>query len=261
MINYQWRKGRVNIPHATSASYTITEVQPQAADTYDVVATNAAGSATSTPVVLTVQGGYAISTSALPLAGGTTTGDGNYAAGASVTVSAVPATGYLFQSWTDGGTIVSTAASYTFTASINRTLVANFQQLPQFAWRSQWFTVAEQANSAISGDDADPDGDGLSNLVEYALGLNPRAANSPTVLKSSITNGVLTATYVRSKAASDVMIVVEDSADLITWNSGTTFTSPPQVVADDGTNQTVQVSSTQSAGSPQRFLRLKVTNP
>ncbi len=67
-----------------------------------------------------------IATSITPAAGGTTTGAGVYADGSSVTVVAIPASGYKFSNWKEGGTTVSTAASYTFTATANHTLVASF---------------------------------------------------------------------------------------------------------------------------------------
>ena len=54
-LTYQWRKGGVNIGGATSSSYTISSVVVADAGNYDVVVSNACGSATSTPVaVLTV---------------------------------------------------------------------------------------------------------------------------------------------------------------------------------------------------------------
>jgi hypothetical protein len=69
---------------------------------------------------------YTITTSAQPALGGTTTGGGLYNAGTSVTVAATPNGTWQFVNWTEGGTQVSTTASYTFVASANRTLVANF---------------------------------------------------------------------------------------------------------------------------------------
>jgi Divergent InlB B-repeat domain/Putative Ig domain len=71
-------------------------------------------------------GNSTITTSSLPSAGGTTSGGGTLANNASVTVAAVPNAGYTFVSWTESGTLVSASASYTFTATANRTLVANF---------------------------------------------------------------------------------------------------------------------------------------
>lgn len=67
-----------------------------------------------------------ISTSVVPAIGGGATGDGDYAIGAAVTVLATANAGYSFANWTDGGAIVSAVPSYTFTADVNRALVANF---------------------------------------------------------------------------------------------------------------------------------------
>ena len=69
---------------------------------------------------------YTIALSSLPLAGGTTTGGGAYNSGASVTITAVPSVGYTFTNWTEGTTVVSPLKDFTFLASVNRILVANF---------------------------------------------------------------------------------------------------------------------------------------
>src|SRR5207245_5440896 len=46
--------------------------------------------------------------------------------GSSVTVTASAANCYSFTNWTENGSVVSTSPNYTFTATANRTLVANF---------------------------------------------------------------------------------------------------------------------------------------
>lgn len=51
---YQWRKNQNAIPGATGTSLTFPSVQPDDAGSYDVVATNGAGSATSPAATLTV---------------------------------------------------------------------------------------------------------------------------------------------------------------------------------------------------------------
>ena len=80
----------------------------------------------SGPVSLTANFGRTITVSANPTNGGQVAGGGTYEQGQQCTVSATPAEGYTFTNWTEGGTEVSTDASYTFTVSDNRTLVANF---------------------------------------------------------------------------------------------------------------------------------------
>lgn len=69
---------------------------------------------------------YTVATSASPSAGGTTSGGGTFKSGASITVLALANAGYSFVNWTEGGVEVSASASYSFTASADRTLVANF---------------------------------------------------------------------------------------------------------------------------------------
>ena len=69
---------------------------------------------------------YTLTLIANPTDGGTLTGAGTYEEGTSVTVTATAAEGYEFNNWTENGSVVSTNASYTFTISGDRTLVANF---------------------------------------------------------------------------------------------------------------------------------------
>lgn len=103
-----WTEGGVQVSASATFTFNI------AAD-HDLVANFAA-----VPV-------YTIATSAAPVAGGTTTGGGSYAQGASVTVTATATPGYMFLNWKQGTTTVSTNPNYTFTVSADRTLVANFQ--------------------------------------------------------------------------------------------------------------------------------------
>jgi hypothetical protein len=79
-----------------------------------------------------------------PVGGGTTTGAGLFAQGSSVTVTATPAVGFTFVNWTNGVTVASTTASYTFNMAGNMALVANFAPIVRF-------TVATSSNPAAGG--------------------------------------------------------------------------------------------------------------
>jgi ELWxxDGT repeat protein len=71
---------------------------------------------------------YVISTSSLPIAGGTATGGGDFHQGDAVNLIATPNANYTFVNWTENSVEVSTSANYAFTCgAYNRTLVANFQ--------------------------------------------------------------------------------------------------------------------------------------
>jgi hypothetical protein len=72
---------------------------------------------------------FAIKTFAITLetsTGGTVSGQGTFNYSSSITVSATPSSDYAFLNWTEGSTVLSTDASYTFTVSADRTLKANF---------------------------------------------------------------------------------------------------------------------------------------
>jgi hypothetical protein len=86
---------------------------------------------------------YTISVSANPTVGGTVAGGGTYQQGQECTVTATANTGYVFNNWTENGTVVSNRPNYTFPVTGNRTLVANFTQ--------QQFTITASANPSNGG--------------------------------------------------------------------------------------------------------------
>ena len=72
---------------------------------------------------------FTITTSVNPQGAGTASGGGTFAPGAGVTVTAIPNTStlpWLFASWTENGVFESPSSSYSFSASRDRQLVANF---------------------------------------------------------------------------------------------------------------------------------------
>jgi uncharacterized repeat protein (TIGR02543 family) len=112
-----------------SPSHTYTaegsfQVSLQAYDATGKAAIRKADYITVTGVV------HVIAVSADPPEGGTVSGGGNFAPDDEVTVLATANPGYIFVNWTESGAPVSTNASYTFTATASRTLVANFALAP-----------------------------------------------------------------------------------------------------------------------------------
>jgi hypothetical protein len=113
-------------------------LQPLTTYTYNVSAIDTAysESAQSRPVSVTTPANnsstctYTISTSASPAGGGTASGGGTVNCSSTVTVSANPAACYSFVNWTANGTVVSTSPSYTFNATANLDVVANFAAVP-----------------------------------------------------------------------------------------------------------------------------------
>lgn len=91
---------------------------------------------------------YTITVSANPASAGIVNGGGSYNQGASVTVSATANTGYTFTNWTENGSVVSTNANYSFSATANRTLVANFTEN---STPSDTYTVITYTNPTNGG--------------------------------------------------------------------------------------------------------------
>jgi cyclophilin family peptidyl-prolyl cis-trans isomerase len=168
----------------------------------------------------------------------------------------------------DGRAAVPTAVgSYAVTATVSDpnhtgsaagTLVIG----PDFAsFLAQYFTAAQLANPAVTGPTANPAGDGMPNLMKYALGLDPTvpdaAAGAP---EGGIASGGLTLTYVAPPGITDVTYVVQVSGDLVNWSSGPGATQVVSTTLLDAKHEQVVVRDlTPASGTARRFMRLQVT--
>ncbi len=138
----------------------------------------------------------------------------------------------------------------------------NLVWTPASAWQ-QWQAArfgANWSNAAISGPTVDGDKDGLSNLMEFALALDPNAPD--TVPANLVRNGQnLEYTYTRNKNATGVTYLVEYSDTLAggSWSSSGVEQNPTPSFEDTNI-QTLKVIVPAGSG-PKRFVRLKVTTP
>ena len=85
---------------------------------------------------------------------------------------------------------------------------------------SQW--IAEEFEddrmaADLYSQDADPDNDGLSNLMEYALDTDPLFPTHRLPTKMTMDARGLAYTYSADNGKSDIRYVVESSRDLRTW--------------------------------------------
>jgi hypothetical protein len=138
---------------------------------------------------------------------------------------------------------------------------------PYQVWQQQNFTSAQLANSAISGDTAAPAGDGIPNLMKYALDLNPfvcGVGGLPVATIQSVSgSNYLAISYTRVLFDTDISYTVQVSNDLATWNSGPSFTAQlgPPLDNGDGT-QTITVQDLVPVDSAtKRFIRLQISHP
>jgi autotransporter-associated beta strand protein len=120
-------------------------------------------------------------------------------------------------------------------------------------WRLAQLGTADPVG--LASDAADPDEDGLSNLLEYALGGDPIVADTAAIMpRPAVAAGKLTLAFAR--VADPVLVYeVEATSDLqatewtVVWSStGASNVAGPITVAD----------TAELAGEPRRFLRLRV---
>jgi len=140
------------------------------------------------------------------------------------------------------------------------------------AWREGNFGAA--ADSGIGAHDADPDFDGVSNLLEFAFGLNPLVSSpSPLALapgNTLISRGVPTwvksdtenhAVFLRRKdrIATGLVYAVQTSSDLSAWH---TLITTPEVIGSNGEMEIVRVPiPAPTEGETSQFMRVQVSNP
>jgi hypothetical protein len=112
------------------------------------------------------------------------------------------------------------------------------------------------ASNPLAALNANPSGDGISNLVKYALGLDPSVSAVSGLPKVEVDRdrGILTLTYTKAISATDVAYIVIWSDSFDSWSSnGVT----EELVSDDGVIQTVRAKVALGPGV-KRFIRLQV---
>lgn len=134
-----------------------------------------------------------------------------------------------------------------------------FSPTPFQKWQQLHFTSSELNDPAVSGDLADPSGDGIPNILKYAFNLNPRISSRSGLPEELIVDGKLTLKFNIAKAATDIVYQVEVSDDLVTWKSGDGETQTVSAI-DGGDVWKITVRDLAStSGNAKRFIRVRVT--
>ncbi len=120
-------------------------------------------------------------------------------------------------------------------------------------WRQNWFGTP--SNTGHAADSADPDNDGLNNLLERALGGNPNVANTSILPAVDPVSPLLTIIYTRAKGFTDLAFTVQESSDVskASWSTAT----GTETVINQGATENVKFTVA-PGNTGRKFLRLQV---
>jgi kumamolisin len=136
---------------------------------------------------------------------------------------------------------------------------------PYQTWKTNEFG-ANAMNPSIAGDSADPNNNGVPNLLEYAFNTNPLQDTDPAPIISYVQDGngltYLAITYTVINTDPNLVCTVQVTGDLTLrtdqWNSGSAYTTLlSQTVSGNTTQYTVRDNTPITAGV-KRFIRLQV---
>jgi hypothetical protein len=127
---------------------------------------------------------------------------------------------------------------------------------------SQWiglhFSPAQAADPAVTGPFADPDGDGMPNIAEYAFGRNPQLADAGGALQWSLhSNGsswLLNLAFAADPGAVEASIQLESRAEVLSTGPWIPLPTAASSLTNGFSGRSIQLP----ANSPQQFFRLVV---
>ena len=175
---------------------------------------------------------------------------GSYSVGNTANLTAVPAAGWQFSHWS--GDATSTQVAHSLVMSESKVVTANFI-LPVATWKSNLFSPAQLVDDAVSGDNQDPDGDGLKNWQEYLHASHPLDSLSRGMTPITLEGGFMRCLYTRNLGAvNGGTLFSQASRDLVGWNSPGL---QERIISSDLGVETIEVRFPTAA--PRGYLRLK----
>ncbi len=251
--------------HASAVAFAATAVSvPEDAGVAELTVTRTGETSGNLSVAYAPGGGTASSGTDYTGASGVLTWEAGDAAPKTIRVAILP------DSEVEGHesfSLVLTVVAGLGIEDTDRTVTVTILEKPFNVWRRAAFGA--DANSPSAAESADPDGDGLSNLVEYACATDPllaSAAGRPVLGGSD----AITLTFRRNVSATDVTHQVQASSDLAAWENGSRYapsgdissngvTSEVSRAITDGVETIVVRDNTPRSASAARYLRLRVS--
>jgi hypothetical protein len=159
------------------------------------------------------------------------------------------------------------SANYTV-ANLGAETVTITEPTPYEAWKLATFG-ANAYNTDIGGDLADPNNNGVPNLLEYAFNSNPlQTGTEPlpqiSVVQDSSGNNYLAITYTQLNTDPNLVYTVQVTSDLTQqtdqWHSGPTYTTVVSQIANGNTSQVTVRDNIPFTSQNMRFIRVEVTD-
>ena len=135
-------------------------------------------------------------------------------------------------------------------------------------WRLDNFSLSELLDSSVSGDTADPDQDGISNLLERAMYTDPREKNTTDALSAQLINGIFNLSFTRAIDSTNLnaSIKLERSSDLSNWTTVDLSEATINTVTPEQEIVTLSLNTVSSGISdiliaPAQYYRIVAVNP
>lgn len=176
---------------------------------------------------------------------------GTYPLNSTASLTALPAPGWVFVGWS--GAAVGSNSSANIIMNSPKTAFARFA-LPVSSWKQTAFSASELLDPSTSGDDADPDRDGLPNWREYLHGSDPKAATSNGILQTRLEPKYLSILFTRvSGSATGFSLQSQGTRSLSDWD---TPDFQERVLYTDRGIETVE-ARLPTTGQGKGFIRMK----
>ena len=181
-----------------------------------------------------------------------------FSPGSTVKLVAQPEAGWVFVGWAgyqgDDMGAMSASSDLLVTMDSDLEITATFN-LPLANWRDMHFDSDELGIPAISGSDADPDGDSLPNLLEFALGTDPRALSPAQPMQIRTGPNQTCVSYRQQDGIVGASVQIFISTDLQNWS----LFSGEELIIEALSGGTVYDVCTESYGSQPLFFKIEAS--